>query len=307
MARDRPPRVHLAAIDLNQLVALDALLAEASVTRAARRVGLSQPAMSHALARLRGMVGDPLLVRAGRRMQLTPRARELAEPLADALGALDRALGGPGAFDPAQARRSVRMAAIDFAQLVLLPPLSAGLVREAPGVDLVAVSASEGIDRALTEGTIDLALVLGRDAPGLMQRELLRERFVCVVRRGHPDVGRGLTLQRFAKLPHALISPRGLAAGAVDTALAQRGLSRRIALTVPSFHAAALAVARSDLVLTVSERVARTAPRRGPLRMFRPPVPLDPFVVTMLWHARLDADPLHGWLRERVAAVARSV
>ena len=237
MARDATPRPTLAAIDLNQLVALDALLAEESITRAARRVGLSQPAMSHTLARLRGVFGDPLLVRAGRRMMLTPRALELAEPLAQALAGLERAIGRPDPFDPRLARRVVRVAAMDFVQLVLLPPLCAALLREAPGVEVVAVPPPEPPDRALVEGELDLAIGLARDAPGLRQRELLRERFVCVVRKGHPGVGRELTVRRFARLSHALVSPRGLAVGAVDAALAKRGLTRRVVVTLPSFHA----------------------------------------------------------------------
>lgn len=304
MARDRP---RLAGMDLNQLVALDALLAEGSVTAAARRIGLSQPAMSHALARLRAALGDPLLVRAGRRMQLTSRARELAEPIAEALGSIERALAGRGAFDPAQARSTLRIAAIDFALLVLVPPLCAALARDAPGLEVVIEPPVEPVERTLAEGRIDLAIGLARDAPGMSQRELLRERFVCVVRRGHPDAPRGLSLQRFVKLSHAIVSPRGRVSGAVDRALAERGLSRRVVLTVPSFHAAALAVAGSDLVLTVSERVARTAPRRGPLRMLKPPLSLERFRVTMLWHARLDADPMHAWVRERLLEIARSV
>ena len=297
----------LSGIDLNQLLALDALLREGSVTRAARRVGLSQPAMSHALARLRVQFADPLLVRAGKRMQPTPRARALAAPLRDALARLESALGEPAPFHPERAEGTLRIAAVDFSMLVLVPALCAVLAREAPGITVSVVAPVEQLDRALVDGETDLHLGLRRPAEGLFQRDLLTERFVCVVRRDHPEVGRSLNLRQFTRLPHALISPHGTKTGAVDVALARRGLSRRVQVVMPNFHAAALLVARSDMVLTVSERVARTAPRRGPLRILRPPLPLDGFTVTMRWHARTDADPLHAWVRQRLLAIARTV
>jgi DNA-binding transcriptional LysR family regulator len=279
------------------------LLREAHVTRAAQRIGLSQSAMSHALARLRQVMGDPLLVRTARGMTLTPRAQAVAERLASALGELDAVLGPPAAFEPKELEREIRIAAIDFAQLVLIPPLVAELAKRAPGVTLVVVPPVEPVERALADGSVDLAIGLRRDAPTLEQRELLVERFVCVVRRRRGAEGR-LGLGPFSRRPHVLISPRGRVPGAVDAALRRRNRSRRVTLTVPHTLAAALVVAESDAVLTVAERVARIALRGLPVRIVEPPIALEPFRVSMLWHPRLDADPAHAFLRETLADVA---
>lgn len=297
----------LAGIDLNLLPVLDALLGEAHVTRAARRVGLSQSAMSHALTRLRAVLGDPLLVRAGRGMALTPKARAIAEPLARALAALERTLGPRAPFDPSAAVRELRVAAIDFAQLVLLPPLVLALAAEAPGITLAVVPAAEPLERALGDGAVDLAIGLEREAPGLTRRRLLDERFVCVVRAAHPSGGRKLSLAQFTRHPHVMVSPRGRAAGAVDAALRPRGATRRITLTVPHTLAAALVVERSDAILTVAERVARVALAGLDLRVVESPVEVAPFSVSMFWHPRHDADPTHVFLRERLAHVVREV
>jgi DNA-binding transcriptional LysR family regulator len=299
------PPLRLAAIDVNLLVALDALLREAHVTRAAARVGLSQSAMSHALTRLRDLLDDPILVRRGTAMTLTARARDIAAPLAEALGSLERSLGPPPAFDPSRLRREFRIAAIDFGQLVLVPPLSMALARDAPEVTLTVFAPAEPIARALVDGTVDLAIGLSRDAPSLNQRDLLEERFVCVVRRGHPGVRQRLTAKRLSRLPHALVSPRGRTSGAVDVALGKAGLSRRVVLTAPHMLTAALAVARSDMVLTVAERVARIALRGLPLAILEPPLALSPFRVTMLWHARHDTDAGHTFLRDRLVEIAK--
>jgi DNA-binding transcriptional LysR family regulator len=292
--------VKLAAIDLNLLVALDALLEERNVTRAARRVGLSQSAMSHTLTRLRTLLGDPLLVRTAGEMSATARGKELAGPIREALARIDRALNQRAVFEPATARRSFTVAAIDFAQLVLIPPLVARLSREAPGIELVVVSAREDLERALAAGSLDLSIGLARDLPGLHEATILRERFVCVVRMGHPRVRKTLTLKQFTELQHVMISPRGKTPGAVDRALERMGQSRRVAFTVPHFLAAALAVAGSDLVLTVAERVARTFADALPLRVLDPPIALEGFRVAQAWHARQHDDPAHAWLRAAV-------
>jgi DNA-binding transcriptional LysR family regulator len=294
----------LATIDVNLLVALDALLEECHVSRAALRVGLSQSAMSHALTRLRSLLDDPLLVRSGRAMTLTPRARAMARPLAEALAALERAVVPAPQFDPKNLERDFRLAAIDFAELVLVPRLSADLLLEAPSAGLTIVSPVEPVARAVADGSVDIAVGLARDAPGLRQQLLLEERFVCVARRGHPATKQKLTPRRFAALHHALVSPRGRSWGAVDAALRELGLSRRVALTAPHALTAALVVARTDLVLTIAERVARIALRGLPLVSLEPPVGLKPFALTMLWHPRNDADPGHAFVRESLARVA---
>src|SRR5688572_26398469 len=194
----------LGGLDLNLLLALDALLAERHVTRAAARLGLTQSAASHALARLRAALGDPLLVRGTRgAMVPTPRAEALAAPLGQALAALAAAVHGPPAFAPATARRTFRVAAGDYAELVLLPPLAARVAAVAPGVDLWMQPAPGDLGGALAAGTIDclFAPIRGRSWPaGCYEKKLFRESFTCVVRKRHPIVEQRLTLARYCAL-----------------------------------------------------------------------------------------------------------
>jgi DNA-binding transcriptional LysR family regulator len=262
--------------------------------------------MSHALARLRALTGDPLVVRTARELVPTPRARALHAPVRAALEQIDRALSPPERFDPRGVTRAVRVAAVDFAQMVLVPPLVDRLQRDAPGIDLVVSPYPEDVTRPLAAGDLDLAVGLSRRLPHLHQRELLRDRFVCLVRRAHPCLRERMTAARFAALRHVIVSPRGAPRGVVDRALRKRRLSRRVVLTVPHFLAAAAAVSGSDMVLTVAGRVAKS-PLAAALRLvpFDPPLPLDPLALTVAWHERHDADPLHAWLRDRLADVAR--
>jgi DNA-binding transcriptional LysR family regulator len=263
----------LAGTDLNLLVALDALLELGSVSAAAKRLGLSQSAMSHALARLRALTGDRLSVRSGRVLVPTARALELHQPIRAALESIEGALAQPRPLAPGEIERTVRIAAIDLAQNVLIPELSRGLAQHAPGIDLVVVAYDEAVARTLSSGDVDLAIGLARNLPRLHQQVLYRrERFVCVVRRGHPCLGRKLTPARFARMHHVLISPRGVARGFVDRALAEKKLKRRVVLVVPGFTAAALAVARSDFIMTVSEHVATTLAPSLPIVLLPPPL-----------------------------------
>lgn len=294
----------LGGIDLNLLVVLDALLEARSVTAAAKQLGLSQSATSHALARLRALTGDPLFVRTARELVPTARALALRAPIRAALTHIETALGEPQPFDPSTAVGALRIAAIDLAQNVLIPPLSRQLASAAPGIDVVVLPYDEDITRALADGVVDLAVGLSRSLPQLRQSELLRDRFVCAVRRDHPCLTRRLTATRYAKLGHVIITPRGQARGFVDRALAERKLERRVVLAVPSFATAALAVASSDLVLTVSERVALALRGALPIALIDPPLSLPRITVSMTWHARSDADPLQRWLRDTLLATA---
>lgn len=300
-------RSPLAALDTNLLVALDALLETRHVERAARRLAVSPSAMSHTLARLRGLLGDPVLVRAGRTMVATPRARALVGPLRAGLGLLEQVVSAPPRFDPARERRTVRIAAVDFAQALLIPRIAAVLAREAPGIDLVVTPFSAGSTVALAHDEIDLGLSGVRPGPGVRSREIHREPFVCVLRRGHPALRTRLTAKRFAALDHVLISPAGRVPGTVGKALRKRGLGRRVAIVVPSFHVAAEIVAGSDRVLTCGERSALSARRWLPIEIVAPPLTLEPFAVAMLWHDRHEHDPLLAWVRDRVADVAARV
>ncbi|MFO0632122.1 MAG: LysR family transcriptional regulator [Nannocystaceae bacterium] len=298
---DRSP---LAALDANLLVALDALLQTRHVERAARQLSVSPSAMSHTLARLRALLDDPLLVRVGRAMAPTARARTLSGPLRDGLALLESVVAAPPRFDPARERRSLRVAAVDFAQAMLVPGLARELAAAAPGVDLVVLPFGSGSAAALAHDEIDLGLSGSRTVTGLRSRELHREPFVCLLRRGHPVLRGRLTVKRYAALEHVLISPAGSVPGTVGKALRKRGLERRIAVVVPNFNVAAEIVASSDRVLTCGERSAVAARRWLPVEVVAPPLPLEPFPLAMFWHERHEHDPFLAWARARIEAVA---
>jgi DNA-binding transcriptional LysR family regulator len=291
----------LAGLDVNLLVALDALLVAESVAPAARAIGLSPSAMSHALSRLRATLDDPILVRAGRRMTLTPRARALADPLRRGLSLLSSVVVPPAPFDPLRAEEVLRIAAIDFAQNQVVPPLLALLRRRAPRVDVAVASFEPAAFKELTTGDLHLVLGMARSDTAYPSQRLTTEDFVCVLRQDHPALRRRrLSPEAFASLPHVLISSKLRRAGAVDKALATRGLTRRVALVVPSFSAAAIAVSQSDMVLTGARREAERHAAAMPLALVPPPVPVPPFGLAMFWHERSESDPFHRWIREQV-------
>lgn len=293
----------LAQTDLNLLVVLAALMQERSVTRAARRLSLSQPAVSHALRRLRDLFGDELLVRSGHKMVPTSAATAILERLRPALEHITEALGGPAELAPETATGAFRVSAFDFAQLALVPPLALELGARAPGLQLIAQPYRADAERALAEGEVDLVIGLAREPPHPHQRTLLVERFTCVVRRGHPCLARNLTARRYAALSHVLVSPVGRPRGYLDAALAELGLERQILLTTPQLVSAALAVAGSDLILTTSVHLAELVAKMLPLAIVEPQLPMS-FTVAMSWHARREHDTLHRWLRDRVVEVA---
>lgn len=290
-------------LDLNLLVALDALLAERNVTRAARRLGLSQPALSARLARLRQIFGDPLLLPAQRGMIPTQRALELAEPLRAALDTLRGVAAAAARFDPAAARLTVGIAASDYVQLAVLAPLARALAAEAPGLRL----AFRALDLATLEaqmerGEIDLATTTPDLAPErLRMRPLFEEHYVAIVRRDHPEVGETLDLDRFCALEHVIVSPQGGGfVAAADAALAAHGRSRRVALSAPGFLIVPEIVAASEMVALVPSRIARH--HAGRFRVFPPPVPVPGFTMAMLWHDRTAGHPAQRWLRGRLLA-----
>lgn len=300
----------LGGIDLNLLVAFDALLTEVNVTRAAKRVGLSQPAMSHALNRLRSLFEDPLLVRTARGMVLTPRAQQLQTPLREALGRIETVLDKTETFDPATAQRRFTLAGLDYVEFVMLPPLLEYLSKHAPGIDLFVVALHQDVSPMLESGEVDLSLGVNRPAaPGIYQQKLFQERFVCLVRKDHPEVKRSLSLEQYVRLDHLLVAPQHQAhrGGYVDAALAQRGLRRRIALAVPHFLVAPLVVSRSNLVFTVPERIARAYTELLPLRSLPVPLELNGFSMMQHWHERNHRDPAHVWLRTVIADLAKEL
>lgn len=290
------------------LVTLDALLHEGSVSGAARRLGLSTPAVSHALARLRERMGDPLLVRAGRHMVLTPRAETLRPQVRDAVALGTRVFDAPAAFDPSRLDRTFVMSMTDYVLMVIGGDLEERLSRDAPRVALrVLPSAVDDAER-LRRGDADLALgIYGPLPPELRTRVVITDRFVCVVREGHPRVKQRISLEQFLELEHVQVAPRGQPGGYLDELLAGRGLTRRVARAVPFFQLALELTARSDYVLTVSERLAKLLGPRLGLRLLDPPIPLEPYALSMVWHPRFDGDPAHGWLREQLVSVSEGL
>ncbi|MCP3145214.1 LysR family transcriptional regulator [Pyxidicoccus sp. QH1ED-7-1] len=287
-------------------MALDALLTEANVTRAAQRLGVTQSAMSHSLRQLRELLGDALLIRGRGGMMRTPRAEQLAAPLHRGLLELQRALRSEPTFEPRTATRRFTLATGDYFAAALLPELLGLLGNEAPGVDLVIRHLiPDAVTSLLESGEAELAVGAFPDSHlSLRQQKLFTEDFVCVVRKGHPAARKGLDLETYLRLPHVLISPRGEGAGAVDTALAKLGRSRRIGLRLPYFLTAPLALTRSDYILTAPRRLVEPFAGTWPLQLLPPPIALRSFDVLQFWHERFDSDPAHRWLRGMVARAA---
>lgn len=292
--------------DLGLLVALDALLQEGSVTGAARRLGLSTPAMSHALRRVRDRLGDPVLVRAGRGMVPTPRADELRARVHTVVNEARQLLESTRPFSPAELDRTFVIHASDYV-LTVLGVVDQIVAARAPRVSLRFVPNTPDDAAALRDGVSELAVGIYGDLPREMRsRTLLTDRFVCVVRDGHPAVGKRLTLDQFVALPHLQVAPRGKPGGYVDDVLREAGRTRRVARAVPYFLTALQLVAETDYVLTISERVAvRFAPALK-LRLVPAPVPLRPYALGLVWHPRFDGDPGHRFLREAFIAAATS-
>ena len=302
--------VHLRpGFDLNLLRVLHALLTERSVSRAAKRLGLSQSATSHALSRLREGLGDPLVVRDRTGVAPTARAEALREPIGAALALIEGALFSASSFVPATCARRFVIAATDYAELLVIPSLLSVLAKEAPNVDVWIHPYPVDPRDALRRGDVDLVVgILGRDdaTSGLHATGLLDDRFVCMVRTGHPLSRKRLTLARYAAADHVLIAPRGIPGGPIDVALAAKGYERRVAVVVPHFLVAPHVIAKTDLVVTVAERIAKVFVRLLPLRILDVPFEAPRLRLSTIWHDRHDSDPAHRWLRELLATTARA-
>ena len=286
--------------DLNLLVALDVLLAEGSVTRAARRLRLSPSAMSRTLSRLRETTGDPLLVRAGRALVLTPRAIELRERVGQLVQDGEAALRPQESLDLARLVRTFTLRTSDGFVENVGPPILARVRAEAPGVRLRFVQKADKESAALRDGVVELetGVVEATTAPDLRAHALFRDRLVGAVRAGHPLSKVEITPADYAAGEHVTVARKSLERGPVDEALELLGLARESVIIVGGFSSA-LALARSsDLIATVPER--HTGNLRAGMHSFTLPVSVPEMTVSLLWHPRLEADPAHRWLRRCV-------
>lgn len=293
-------------MDLNLLVAFDAFMREGNVTRAGRRLGLSQSSASGVLARLRTLFDDPLFVRTRGGIEPTCMAEELIGPIRDGLAQLQGALNYKREFDPRASTRSFRLAMSDSASLILLPKLIGFMQLNAPEASLRVTRLTDHRVEQVLERDAELAVgVIGRVPAGIRRATVLEERTVCMVRRGNPLATSRLTAKRFAAATHMLVSPRGKDRGRMDGILDKQGLSRLVEIVVPDWTVAATILAKTDYLLTVSEAIASAlAPAHDLITLALPKSLRATSPLACAWHGRLSNDSGHQWLREAVAGVA---
>lgn len=299
--------MNLAGVDLNLLVALDALLDERSVTRAADRVGLSQPGMSNTLARLRRLFDDPLLVRHGAQMEPTPRAEELAQPLREALALIGATLAQNPSFDPSRDQRSFRLSCSDYSVLMLVGPLVGRLATEAPGLTVQVLPRARDAAHALQAGEVDLVIEppeVMTDA-ALPSRHLFDDHWMCCVWEHNRQVGEHMTAETYERLGHLTYSMGGgQPVSLADQHVTSVGVRRRVEFTVGSFLLAPCLLQGTDLVTLVLARAGPHLRRTAAVRLLDPPLPFPTLTEMLWWHPRHTADPAHAWLRDRIGEIA---
>ncbi|CAN7402139.1 LysR family transcriptional regulator [Bosea sp. LjRoot90] len=304
--------MNLAAVDLNLLVAFEALMEERNVTRAGRRIGLAQPSMSSALTRLRALFGDELFIRTAAGMQPTARALALARPIGEALAQIRETLAPDAGFDPATARRRMTIAVTDYGDLVVVPALVSLLRQEAPGIDLVVrpIADPAASLAALERGDVD-ALIGGHlpDSGRIVRRTLFEEDFVCIRDRERALSAAPLTADDYVRLPHALFSSAGGdgSPGVVDAILAMEGRKRRVAVTLAHVVAVPFAVAGTDLVATMARRVATRFAAIAGVTLLPLPYDAPAFAIDLLHSRRATADPALSWFLATIERVGHSL
>jgi len=296
---------NLSRLDLNLLVAFDALLTERNVTRAAARVGLGQSAMSHNLARLRTLFGDELLTRGGDGMRPTPRAMALAEPVRMTLAQIQSAVLQRGVFEPATADRVFRIGLADSIEVAVIPALMERLQTSAPGVSLRLRSTNRmSIMEELDTGALDLGIgVFDHGQTHHKRRHLYDDSFLCLFSTEQLNLTPPLSLQDYLRWPHVLTSLADDARGAVDEVLAKRKLRRSIVMTTPGFLAVPFIIRRAPVITTMPSRLARYFSETFGLATSPVPVDLPSFTISLLWHASFDNDAGHLWLRQTVTTL----
>ncbi len=291
--------MELSDIDLNQLVLFQQLMVERRVSKVAENLGLSQPAVSNSLARLRRLFGDDLFVRTPTGMMPTPFAEQLAEPIGYALGMIHSGLNQHSRFDPARAKRSVTIGMTDIGEIVFLPKLIERLRREARGVSLSTVrTTATNLREDMEAGRVDLAIgPLPQLKAGFFQRRLFSQRYVCLFRTGHALDRKELSLEDFRTAEHLVIVSAGTGHDKVDELIRQAGVDRNVRLTVPHFVSVGHLLRSTDMVATVTERLAHSLVDPFDLT-FRPhPIDLPEIGINVFWHAKVHRSPAHQWLR----------
>jgi DNA-binding transcriptional LysR family regulator len=305
--------VNITTINLNLLLAFEALMEEQHVSRAASRIGLSQPAMSNALARLREITGDPLFQRTSHGVRATARAVELAGPVRAGLAQLRNAFAERPRFDPATSTRRFRIALTDYAELVLMGPMLRSVARTAPNVQVVlrrVDSVFTPPEEQLRSGAFDAAIGFYPEAnaldPHTLSADLFAEENVCVARKGHPLMKKRLTLREFAAARHIAVFYRDETVGLVDNILAGHGMRRRLQAATPHFLAAISVVAKSDLIAIVPAGLASRFRSGLNLETRKAPILLPTFHMRLLWHEHTSDDPAQQWLRAEIVRAARA-
>lgn len=289
-------------IDLNLLVIFNRLLVERSVSKVADKLGLSQPAVSNALARLRKLTGDSLFLRTSQGMEPTPFAQQMAAPIVQALGMIHSAVNQRASFDAATVKRAFTVGMTDIGEIYFLPKLMEALARDAPGVAMSTVrNAAVNLRDEMEAGHIDLAIgLLPQLKAGFYQRLLFRQRYVCMFRKGHGLDKRRLSLTEFSSAHHVVVVSEGTGHGKVDELLARAGVARKVVLTVPHFVAVGHILQHSDMVATVPERLAQALVGPFGLAYVKHPAPLPEIAINLFWHAKYQKDPANEWLRNMV-------
>lgn len=300
--------MNLAKLDLNLLLVFDALIRDGNATRAGQRLGLSQPAVSHALNRLRYALEDQLFERGPEGMRPTPRARALATPVRQALLQIQTAIDTEP-FVPAESNHSFTVASYNHTPVVLMPLLAERLRRAAPGVDLqMLVTDDADFEDSLDDGEYDFVLGTFRNPPKRCETEtLFEERYVCVVGRDNPLTERQLTIERYGKLAHLTVAPCDVDRNWLDLACKARGIERRLAMIAPGFLSAALTLNATDMIATFTGRVAERFAREFGLKILRLPVPCSPIPCMIMWHRLLASHPAHRWLRGQLNEIAHAL
>ena len=294
--------MELKDIDLNLLVVFQQLLIDRRVSKVAESLGLSQPGVSNALARLRKLTGDPLFLRTPKGMEPTPFAEQLAEPTERALSVIHLAINQRATFDPATSTRAFRVGMTDIGEIYFLPKLMKELKRLAPHVSLSTVrSATVNLQDEMEAGHVSLAMgLLPQLKAGYFQRRLFKQEYVCMFRRGHPLDKRAISLAAFSAAEHVVVISEGTGHGNADEFMTRRKVARRVVLTVPHYVAVGHILHDSDLVATVPERLAQALEEPFGLSYVRHPAKLPEIAINLFWHERYNKDPAVAWLRSLI-------